>query len=70
MNAAEALVFWLGGFSDDPKYPISGPGGPSYSIESDDLNGAAPHEADPVDNRNWIMDARHHAVGRAARRAA
>lgn len=28
----ESVVFWLGGFSDDPKYPISGPGGPSYRI--------------------------------------
>lgn len=28
----EAVVFWLGGFSDDPKYPISGPGGPSFII--------------------------------------
>jgi len=30
MNAAEALVFWSQNFSGDPKYPISGPGGPSY----------------------------------------
>ena len=30
MNGAEALVFWLGGFSDDPRFPISGPGGPSF----------------------------------------
>lgn len=30
MNAAEALYFWLGGFSSDPKFPISGPGGPSF----------------------------------------
>lgn len=27
----EAVVFWLGGFSDDPKYPLTGPGGPSYA---------------------------------------
>ena len=32
MTAGEALVFWLGGFSSDPKYPISGEGGPSYRI--------------------------------------
>ncbi len=31
MNAAEAMVFWLGGFSSDPQYPISGPGGPSFN---------------------------------------
>lgn len=32
LNAAEALYFWMGGFSDDPKYPISGPGGPSFNL--------------------------------------
>ncbi len=32
LSPQEALVFWLGGFSDDEKYPISGPGGPSYLI--------------------------------------
>lgn len=56
MNAAEALVFWLGGFSDDPKYPISGPGGPAYSIETP--AGAAignPNHADPIDNRSWRL---------------
>jgi prepilin-type N-terminal cleavage/methylation domain-containing protein len=30
MRANEALYFWLAGFSSDPKYPISGPGGPSF----------------------------------------
>lgn len=30
LSPYEAIVFWLGGFSDDPKYPISGPGGPSH----------------------------------------
>ncbi len=29
MRADEAVVFWLS-LSDDPKYPISGPRGPSY----------------------------------------
>ncbi len=31
MSAAEALYFWLGGFSSDAQYPISGPGGPSFA---------------------------------------
>ena len=40
MNGAEAVVFWLGGFSADPQYPISGPGGPSFNInELEDLEG-------------------------------
>jgi prepilin-type N-terminal cleavage/methylation domain-containing protein len=34
MTAAEALYFWLGGFSEDPQYPISGPGGPSFLAAS------------------------------------
>jgi prepilin-type N-terminal cleavage/methylation domain-containing protein len=34
MNAAEALYFWLGGFSADPVYPISGAGGPAYDASS------------------------------------
>jgi len=32
MSPSEALVFWLGGFSQDTQYPISGPGGPSFDI--------------------------------------
>ena len=34
MAASEAIYFWLGGFSDDPKYPISGTGGPSFNIST------------------------------------
>lgn len=30
----EAIPFWIGGFSSDPKYPISGPGGPSFITNS------------------------------------
>ncbi|WP_425400870.1 type II secretion system protein [Aeoliella sp.] len=38
LSPYEAPVFWLGGFSDDPKYPISGPGGPSFrTTEIEDL---------------------------------
>lgn len=52
MNAAEAFVFWLGGFSDDPKYPISGIGGPSYAV-----SGSVPaNQEDPIDNRPWRLD--------------
>jgi prepilin-type N-terminal cleavage/methylation domain-containing protein len=55
MTAGEALVFWLGGFSSDPKYPISGEGGPSYPIDATSLNGATKVQADPIANRNWIF---------------
>lgn len=33
MTAAEAVYFWLGGFSSDKKFPISGPGGPSFAVD-------------------------------------
>lgn len=34
MSPYESIVFWLGGFSDDSKYPISGPKGPSFVTNS------------------------------------
>ncbi|MGL4512169.1 MAG: prepilin-type N-terminal cleavage/methylation domain-containing protein [Lacipirellulaceae bacterium] len=63
MTAAEGVVLWLGGFSEDAKYPISGVGGPSYSIASVDLNGAAPNEADPIDQRSWVLDVNVQSLG-------
>jgi prepilin-type N-terminal cleavage/methylation domain-containing protein len=46
MNAAEAVVFWLGGFSSDPRYPVSGKGGPSVDSSGiEDLEG-----------RNFLME--------------
>jgi prepilin-type N-terminal cleavage/methylation domain-containing protein len=32
LSAGEALFFWLGGFSTDAQFPLSGPGGPSYLV--------------------------------------
>ena len=37
MRANEALYFWLGGFSSDEQYPISGPGGPSFSTAAGEV---------------------------------
>ena len=34
LTGAEALCFWLGGFSSDVSYPISGPGGPSFQVNN------------------------------------
>jgi type II secretory pathway pseudopilin PulG len=52
MSAAEAVVFWLGGFSSDPQYPISGEGGPAYRITSPgDPNNRT---LDPIESRKWI----------------
>jgi prepilin-type N-terminal cleavage/methylation domain-containing protein len=50
INAAEAIPFWLGGFSSDPKYPISGEGGPSYPVT--DVNDA---KSDPIESRSWVF---------------
>jgi hypothetical protein len=55
MTAGEAVVFWLGGFSQDPKYPISGDGGPSYiyadSTVSPPININPPATGDPIESR-------------------
>jgi len=34
MTSAESLYFWLGGFSSDPQFPISGTGGPSFDTST------------------------------------
>jgi prepilin-type N-terminal cleavage/methylation domain-containing protein len=59
MSAGEAVVFWLSGFSSDPKFPISGEGGPSYAITDFEQGPPDPahvnNTADPVENRRWIF---------------
>jgi hypothetical protein len=58
LSAGEALVFWLGGFSSDPKYPISGEGGPSYAVidpsKSINVTATERREHDPL-QRNWVF---------------
>ena len=62
MNAAEALVFFLTRMSDDPRYPISGAGGPSYLV--DESNDAPdPNEQDPLDSRGWWMELKTEQLG-------
>ncbi len=46
MSPGEAIVFWLGGFSDDVRYPISGAGGPAYN----------PDVGEVLEDRNRIYD--------------
>ena len=42
LTPAEALVFWLNGFSSDPKAPLTGTGGPAYVMsDANDKNGGA-----------------------------
>jgi prepilin-type N-terminal cleavage/methylation domain-containing protein len=53
MTAGEATVFWLSGFSNDPKYPISGERGPSYLVQT--FNDAANRTLDPVEGRKWVF---------------
>jgi prepilin-type N-terminal cleavage/methylation domain-containing protein len=52
MSAGEAVVFWLGGFSSDPKFPISGEGGPSYNVTG--ISAPDRHKADPIESRKFI----------------
>jgi prepilin-type N-terminal cleavage/methylation domain-containing protein len=53
ITADEALVFWLGGFSADPKLPISGEGGPAYLIPT--LGGTKNASLDPIESRKWVF---------------
>jgi prepilin-type N-terminal cleavage/methylation domain-containing protein len=53
ITAGEAVVFWLGGFSSDPKYPISGDGGPSYPISNKGVTGN--NTQDPIESRKWTF---------------
>lgn len=52
ISADEAIVFWLGGFSSDPKFPISGDGGPSYPIPG--FDDPSNRKLDPIESRNWV----------------
>jgi prepilin-type N-terminal cleavage/methylation domain-containing protein len=47
----EAIVFWLGGFSSDAEYPISGVGGPSYPIPA--FDDPTNRTLDPIESRKW-----------------
>lgn len=51
MNGAEAVYFWLGGFSDDVSYPISGPGGPSFQV-----NTSVSGNGEVLEERNFIYE--------------
>src|SRR5262245_17092954 len=61
MAASEAIVFWLGGFSQDPKFPISGDGGPSYVVVDSNASPAVNiasadrAKADPIESRKSIF---------------
>jgi hypothetical protein len=52
ITAGEAVVFWLGGFSSDPKYPISGDGGPAYPISGPSVTDN--RMKDPIESRKWV----------------
>jgi prepilin-type N-terminal cleavage/methylation domain-containing protein len=54
MSAGEAIVFWLGGFSSDPKYPISGDGGPAYDITANGIGNANNNRLEPL-GRKWVF---------------
>lgn len=45
INAAESLHFWLGGFSRDERFPISGLGGPSFAT-------TGPNAGEVLESRN------------------
>lgn len=52
MDPPEALVFFLGGFSDDPAYPFSGVGGPFFIQDS---SGAQVNSSTPPASRGSVQ---------------
>jgi prepilin-type N-terminal cleavage/methylation domain-containing protein len=52
LSAAEALYFWLGGFSTDEQYPISGDRGPSFTDAQGNNNGTLEPSDEVLENRN------------------
>jgi prepilin-type N-terminal cleavage/methylation domain-containing protein len=49
IRPSEAIVFWLGGLSNDPNYPISGIGGPSYIVPK--FGDPDNRKLDPIESR-------------------
>ncbi|NOY41994.1 MAG: prepilin-type N-terminal cleavage/methylation domain-containing protein [Planctomycetes bacterium] len=56
MTAAEAMVFWLGGFSSDPQFPLSGPGGPSFADRTTDADNLLLRDDEILEGRNRRYD--------------
>lgn len=56
LTGAEAVFFWLGGFSDDVSYPISGPGGPSFTDADGDGDNNLEASDEVLENRNRRYD--------------
>jgi hypothetical protein len=56
LSPAEAVVFWQQKFSTDPRYPISGPGGPSHLVS---MSGPGPD----LSTRNWINRPKDETLG-------
>lgn len=61
IDPAEALVFWLGGFSEDPQHPFTGPGGPFPEfggplrpLERNQDNAFFPFDGDRLTESNTI----------------
>lgn len=52
LTGSEAVYFWLGGFSADPQYPISGPGGPSFSENPNDSDTALNGDDEILEDRS------------------
>lgn len=56
ITPSEAVFFWLGGFSEDPKYPISSAGGPSFCDAEGNRDGVLNSEDEKLTSRNMRYD--------------
>ncbi len=54
--ASEAIFFWLGGFSQDTQYPLSGLGGPSFSDGEGNNDGVLNAKDEKIENRHFYYE--------------
>jgi prepilin-type N-terminal cleavage/methylation domain-containing protein len=56
MSAQEGLFFWLGGFSKDQQYPLSGLGGPSFTDSDGNNDGVLEAKDERIGTRNFLFE--------------
>lgn len=68
MTENEVIFFWLGGFSQDPQYPLSNLGGPSFSDAEGNNDGVLDAQDERLEARNMRYDFDRNRLGPRTRK--